>query len=261
MRQPKVFTQSFKRPSAALEHGHGALVDAARTADLRVREEVPRGQVSRARVPRDGLARREARIENPEESAKDGIVDELLGQCGAVFGEVAMRQWGSYCIQHTRVGEAPPDGARAPPRGSARVCDERAGVKEGGKDTLDRVGQRMCESAKGACRAMIVNLALSLTVSQLIASVLPTADKDQRALLYDCIRGHIVTLRGCKTGSKKFVTAKKGTAGRQSTQKPATDLNIPPSCSVLFQEASIEVTEASFRVLGSYAGPTLVNPV
>ncbi|KAJ7759612.1 hypothetical protein B0H16DRAFT_1884969 [Mycena metata] len=26
--------------------------------------------------------------------------------------------------------------------------------------------------------------------------------KDQRALLYDCIRGHIVTLRGCKTGSK-----------------------------------------------------------
>lgn len=28
------------------------------------------------------------------------------------------------------------------------------------------------------------------------------ADKDQRALLYDCIRGHIVTLRGCKTGSK-----------------------------------------------------------
>lgn len=28
------------------------------------------------------------------------------------------------------------------------------------------------------------------------------ADREQRALLYDCIRGHIVTLRGCKTGSK-----------------------------------------------------------
>jgi hypothetical protein len=28
------------------------------------------------------------------------------------------------------------------------------------------------------------------------------ADKDQRALLYDCIRGHVVTLRGGKTGSK-----------------------------------------------------------
>lgn len=75
-------------------------------------------------------------------------------------------------------------------------------LKEGGKDTLDKVVKRMCEPAKGARRAMIVDLALSVTGSQLIASVLPTADKDQRALLYECIRGHIVTLRGCKTGSK-----------------------------------------------------------
>ncbi|KAJ7847401.1 hypothetical protein B0H13DRAFT_2362514 [Mycena leptocephala] len=36
----------------------------------------------------------------------------------------------------------------------------------------------------------------------LIASVLLTADKNQRAALYDCIRVHIVTLRGCKTVSK-----------------------------------------------------------
>ena len=68
---------------------------------------------------------------------------------------------------------------------------------------------------------MIVDLALSLNGSQLIASVLPNvsifcsglllwcsdvlilqADKNQRAQLYDCIRSHIVTLRGCKTGSK-----------------------------------------------------------
>jgi hypothetical protein len=28
------------------------------------------------------------------------------------------------------------------------------------------------------------------------------AQGDQRAALYDCIRVHIVTLRGCKTGSK-----------------------------------------------------------
>ena len=73
-----------------------------------------------------------------------------------------------------------------------------------------------------ARRAMIVDLALSLNGSQLIASVLPSvstffsgllllwcsnvlllqADKDQRAQLYECIRSHIVTLRGCKTGSK-----------------------------------------------------------
>ena len=69
-------------------------------------------------------------------------------------------------------------------------------------------------------RAIIVDLALTVTGSQLIASVLPNVrksflilvdlvslqlpqvDKDQRTLLYESIRGHIVTLRGCKTGSK-----------------------------------------------------------
>ncbi|KAJ7108794.1 hypothetical protein C8R44DRAFT_986716 [Mycena epipterygia] len=40
-------------------------------------------------------------FENLEESAKTGIVDELLGQGGVVFGEVAKSQWGSYCVQHT----------------------------------------------------------------------------------------------------------------------------------------------------------------
>ena len=63
-------------------------------------------------------------------------------------------------------------------------------LKEGGKDTLDRIIKRMCEPAKrrvpflcsfasyltslySARRAMIVDLALSATGSQLIASVLP----------------------------------------------------------------------------------------
>lgn len=66
-------------------------------------------------------------------------------------------------------------------------------LKEGGKDTLNRVIKRMCEPAKGwvpvlrfspgqrvlilrshsARRAMIVDLALSATGSQLIAAVLP----------------------------------------------------------------------------------------
>lgn len=112
-------------------------------------------------------------------------------------------------------------------------------LKEGGKETLDRVVKRMAESSKGCAthsvvhsfilltplrrgrRAIIVDLALSVTGSQLIAAVLPNVclsplcvlpivnrrvssqvDKDQRSLLYDSIRGHIVTLRGCKTGSK-----------------------------------------------------------
>ncbi|KAJ7092994.1 armadillo-type protein [Mycena belliarum] len=151
-------------------------------------------------------------FENLEESAKDGIVDELLGQGGAVFGEVAKSQWGAYCVQH--ILEHGSDGHRAMAlehllaglleyatneQGSKSVAKA---LKEGGKETLDRVVRRMCEPAKGARRAMIVDLALSLTGSQLIASVLPNADKEQRALLYECIRGHIVTLRGCKTGSK-----------------------------------------------------------
>lgn len=40
-------------------------------------------------------------FENLEDSAKDGIVDELLDQGGAVFSEVAKNQWGSYCVQHS----------------------------------------------------------------------------------------------------------------------------------------------------------------
>ncbi|KII93039.1 hypothetical protein PLICRDRAFT_49137 [Plicaturopsis crispa FD-325 SS-3] len=151
-------------------------------------------------------------FENLEESAKDGIVDELLDQGPAVFGEVAKNQWGSYCIQH--ILEHGSDKHRAMTlehlvsglldystneQGAKSVTKA---LKEGGKGTLDRIVTRMCEPAKSARRAMIVDLALSVTGSQLIASVLPSADKDQRALLYDCIRGHIVTLRGCKTGSK-----------------------------------------------------------
>ena len=42
-------------------------------------------------------------FENLEDSAKDGIVDELLNQGAAVFAEVAKSQWGSYCIQHSEL--------------------------------------------------------------------------------------------------------------------------------------------------------------
>ena len=40
-------------------------------------------------------------FENLEESAKDGIVDELLNRGEGVFADVAKNQWGSYCIQHS----------------------------------------------------------------------------------------------------------------------------------------------------------------
>ncbi|KAK2462882.1 hypothetical protein APHAL10511_005080 [Amanita phalloides] len=151
-------------------------------------------------------------FENLEAEAKDGIVDELLNQGPAVFSEVAKSQWGSYCIQHILEHGSEKhrkltldhllDGLlefATNEQGSKSITKA---LKEGGKETLDRIIKRMCEPAKAARRAMIVDLALSVTGSQLIASVLPAADKEQRALLYECIRGHIVTLRGCKTGSK-----------------------------------------------------------
>ncbi|KAI6105978.1 ARM repeat-containing protein [Pisolithus croceorrhizus] len=151
-------------------------------------------------------------FENLEESAKDGIIDELLDQGPAVFAEICKNQWGSYCIQHILE------------HGSQKyrqMCLDHLindlldfatneqgfksimrAFKDAGPETTARMVKRMCEPSKGGRRAMIVDLALSVTGSQLIASVLPQADKDQRALLYDCIKGHIVTLRGCKTGSK-----------------------------------------------------------
>ncbi|KAA1467795.1 ARM repeat-containing protein [Dentipellis sp. KUC8613] len=151
-------------------------------------------------------------FENLEESAKDGIVDELLNQGQLVFSEVAKNQWGSYCIQHilehgsAQHRQMTLDHLVA---GLLEFATNEQGsksitkaLKEGGKETLDKIVKRMSESAKGGRRAIIVDLALSVTGSQLIAAVLPNVDKDQRTLLYDSIRGHIVTLRGCKTGSK-----------------------------------------------------------
>ncbi|EMD32614.1 hypothetical protein CERSUDRAFT_108727 [Gelatoporia subvermispora B] len=151
-------------------------------------------------------------FENLEEAAKDGIVDELLNHGTAVFGEVAKNQWGSYCIQHILEHGSQKHKDMALEHllaGLLEYSTSEQGVKsvtkalkEGGKEIVVKIIKRMCEPAKGGRRAMIVDLALSVTGSQLIASVLPTADKDERALLYDSIRGHIVTLRGCKTGSK-----------------------------------------------------------
>ncbi|KAJ7928188.1 hypothetical protein B0H13DRAFT_2549657 [Mycena leptocephala] len=159
---------------------HGALVDPTGAADLRIRQQVPQGQAGPLICHETGSPVHA--FENLEESAKDGIVDELLGQGAAVFGEVAKSQWGSYCIQHSMFfhllrQDSHSDHHRFCPR--ARFATNEQGsksvlkaLKEGGKETLDRVVQRMCGPAKGARRAMIVDLALSLTGSQLIASVL-----------------------------------------------------------------------------------------
>ncbi|KAG8219228.1 armadillo-type protein [Butyriboletus roseoflavus] len=151
-------------------------------------------------------------FENLEESAKDGIIDELLNQGSVVFGEIAKNQWGSYCIQHILEHGSSKHRQMCIDHLVADLLEYATNeqgfksvtkaFKETGPETLARIVKRMCEPAKGGRRAMIVDLALSVTGSQLIANVLPQADKDQRTMLYECIRGHIVTLRGCKTGSK-----------------------------------------------------------
>ncbi|KAJ7794385.1 hypothetical protein B0H14DRAFT_3093774 [Mycena olivaceomarginata] len=117
-----------------------------------------------------------------ETGSLDGIIDDLLAHGAAVFGEVAKSQWGSYCIQHK-----PPNDALEQPLTALLHKSVVKALEEGGNETVDRVLQ----PARGARRAII-----------LIASVLLTAKKDRCAVLYDCIRAHIVTLRACKTGSK-----------------------------------------------------------
>ncbi|PSR72050.1 hypothetical protein PHLCEN_2v12080 [Hermanssonia centrifuga] len=101
-------------------------------------------------------------FENLEKSAKDGIVDELLSQGAAVFSEVAKNQWGSYCIQHILEHGSTKHRNMAldhlisglleyatNEQGSKSVTKA---LKEGGKETQDRVIKRMCEPAQGLIR-------------------------------------------------------------------------------------------------------------
>ncbi|KAJ7333958.1 hypothetical protein DFH08DRAFT_814028 [Mycena albidolilacea] len=141
---------------------------------------------------------------------QDGIIDELLAHGAAVFSEIAKSQWGSDCIRIVRSSISSTTIVFRLPietvleHGSEKYRQMALGrpltallefttneqvsksviqvLKEGGKETLDRLVQ----PAKG---------------SELIASVLLTA-KDRCAALYDCIRAHIVALCACKTGSK-----------------------------------------------------------
>ncbi|SJL04234.1 uncharacterized protein ARMOST_07595 [Armillaria ostoyae] len=97
-------------------------------------------------------------FENLEDSAKDGIVDELLNQGPSVFSEVAKSQWGSYCIQH--ILEHRSDKHRQLTldhliTGLLEYATNEQGyksvtkaLKEGGQDTLDKVVKRMCEPVK-----------------------------------------------------------------------------------------------------------------
>ena len=92
-------------------------------------------------------------------------------------------------------------------------------VKPADPDVVSQVIDKMCQpnSAAQRRRSIIVDLALSVNGSQLIQHVLPMvsfaeegecqltgpqANKEQRTLLYNSIKGHVVTLRGCRVGSR-----------------------------------------------------------
>ncbi|KAH7100135.1 ARM repeat-containing protein [Auriculariales sp. MPI-PUGE-AT-0066] len=144
-----------------------------------------------------------------EDPAKEEIVRELI----AGFGNIVKNQFGAFCVQHLLEHGSSKhrdmalnqlmDGLLEYASNEQGVKSIQKALKEGGPDILDRICKRMCEPPqKGGRRALIVDLALNPTGSQLIASILPNVNKDQRTILYDAIRRHVVTLRGSKTGSK-----------------------------------------------------------
>ncbi|KAJ7764110.1 hypothetical protein DFH07DRAFT_770517 [Mycena maculata] len=86
-------------------------------------------------------------FEHLEESAKDGIADELLGEGGAVFGKVAKCRWGAYCVQHILEHGSGKYRQMALEHLLAGLLKYATNEQE--KETLDRVVQRVCESAQG----------------------------------------------------------------------------------------------------------------
>jgi hypothetical protein len=126
------------------------------------------------------LIRAQHAFENLEESAKDGIVDELLNRGPGVFADVAKNQWGSYCIQHSSfpvylilkvdpvlrflcllVLEHGLEKHREVALSHLLTClldlatseqgfkSVTKALKEGGKDTLDKFVRRMREAPMG----------------------------------------------------------------------------------------------------------------
>ncbi|KAJ7754913.1 hypothetical protein B0H14DRAFT_3600148 [Mycena olivaceomarginata] len=146
------------------------------------------------------------------ESAKDGIVDELLGQ-----GRRGIRfPFWSSSIQFLNTGRRSTAKLRllefAPnEQGSKSVIKA---LKEGGKETLDRVVQRNVRTGEGcsSCddrgsRALAHGepadcLCPSYRTPPFTWSSQPDFVIPTHVTLYNYIRGHIVTPRGCKTGSK-----------------------------------------------------------
>ncbi|KDN39351.1 hypothetical protein RSAG8_08868, partial [Rhizoctonia solani AG-8 WAC10335] len=75
-------------------------------------------------------------------------------------------------------------------------------IKSGGPSAVESVARRLSEPAKSGRRPMIVDLALGTMGSQLIGMLLPMLNKPLWSVLHDSVKGHIVTLKGSKSGSR-----------------------------------------------------------
>ncbi|CAE6534312.1 unnamed protein product [Rhizoctonia solani] len=147
-------------------------------------------------------------FENLDESDKADCVREVLDSIDLL----AIDQWGSWVVQHLLENGTESDRMQAvdalvqhiptlavDPQGIKVI--EKA-IKSGGPPAVESVAKRLSEPAKSGRRPMIVDLALGTMGSQLISMLLPMLNKALWSILYDSVRGHIVTLKGSKSGSR-----------------------------------------------------------
>ncbi|KAG9086257.1 hypothetical protein FS749_003771 [Ceratobasidium sp. UAMH 11750] len=147
-------------------------------------------------------------FENLEESDKADCVREVLES----IGTLAVDQWGSWVVQHLLENGTEEDRAEAvgalvehlstlstDPQGVKAI--EKA-IKSGGPQAVEKVVRRLSEPAKSGRRPLVVDMALGSAGSQLVSMLLPMINKAQWTMLYDSVKGHIVTLKGSKSGSR-----------------------------------------------------------
>ncbi|EUC56589.1 meiotic coiled-coil protein, putative [Rhizoctonia solani AG-3 Rhs1AP] len=147
-------------------------------------------------------------FENLDEFDKGDCVREVLDSIDIL----ATDQWGSWVVQHLLENGTENDRAQAvdalvqhipvlaiDPQGIKVI--EKA-IKSGGPSAVESVAKRLSEPAKSGRRPMIVDLALGTMGSQLISMLLPMLNKALWSVLHDSVKGHIVTLKGSKSGSR-----------------------------------------------------------
>ncbi|KAF8602079.1 ARM repeat-containing protein [Ceratobasidium sp. AG-I] len=147
-------------------------------------------------------------FENLEDSDKSDCVQEVLKS----IDTLATDQWGSWVVQHLLENGTENDRAQAVdalvdniPSLSTDAQGVKAiekAIKSGGSQAVDQVVRRLSSPAKSGRRPLVVDLALGSAGSQLVSMLLPMLSKAQWIMLHESVRGHIVTLKGSKSGSR-----------------------------------------------------------